>query len=254
MKNIILSLIFVLLCGCSKTEDDTDVGCSTDCTSILIKFETLNKEGLSDIEVQLNYRITFRDEGGPYLRKIVGTKSDKNGQINEQFYLKEEELGNSTKGFFQVLIDDSKLNSDEYIKSDNKIGNTKTDLGFSIYSISQRDTIINQTFYFPKKTFIKINLNDFIPQLEDDYFEVRSQYPFGPRIGNNDFLDSEFATGFSGYGTFMAKGINTQLNIFVAENEKNIISIIRRKNGVSSTEDFPIFVPSNNTIVLTYTY
>ena len=254
MKILFLQLIFLFLFGCSKTEDDTTVGCSSDCTSIVIKFATLNQESLSDIELSLNYTIPFGVEGGAYHRKIVGKKSDKNGQVNEQFYLKDEELGNSAKGFFQILIDDSKLDVDEYIKTDNQIGNTKTDLGFAIYSITKRDTVIDQTFYFPKKAFIKINLNNFIPQQDDDYFEVRSQYPFGPKIGNNDILDTEFATGFSGYGTFMADEINTQLNIFVAENEKNIISIIRRKNGVSSTEDFPIFVPSNNSIELTYNY
>lgn len=52
----------------------------------------------------------------------------------------------------------------------------------------------------------------------------------------------------------MADGLNTQLSPYFAENEQNIIRIARRENGVNTIEDFPVFVPSNNTIELTYDY
>lgn len=127
-------------------------------------------------------------------------------------------------------------------------------LGFPIYSISRRDTVINNTFYIPTKAFIKVHLNNFIPQQTGDYFEVQTLYPFGRNIGGNTFLESPYSTGFSGYGGFRATQVNNLLSVFVAEGERNIVRIFKRKNGENSSEDYPVVVPKNNTIELTYSY
>ena len=83
---------------------------------------------------------------------------------------------------------------------------------------------------------------------------MRTLYPFGQNVGYNSFLDSEYSTGFSGYGNWMATSVNTKLNVFVAEGEKNIIRINKIKNGIGSSEDFEIVVPANNTIELNYNF
>ena len=70
----------------------------------------------------------------------------------------------------------------------------------------------------------------------------------------NTFLNSEYSTGFSGYGNWRAINNNNLLNVFVAEGENNVIRIFRRKNGVNTSEDIPIFIPQNNTIELTYDF
>ena len=36
-------------------------------------------------------------------------------------------------------------------------------------------------------------------------------------------MNSEYSTGFSGYGNWVATNLNNQLSVFVAEGEKNII-------------------------------
>jgi len=254
MNKAIIVLLILTFYGCSKTEDDTDENCTANCTTLQGRFVTLNNVGLKGVKVSINYRISGGELGGSYTRKIVKTETDGSGNFHKQFFIKDNELGNEADGFFNVDIDDSRLDVSKYILCDNLIGNTTQNIGFAIYAINTRDTIIGNTFYLPKKTYIKVNLNNFVPIQDDDYFEVRTLYPFGPNVGHNDFLDSEYATGFSGYTNFMANGLNTQLNPFVAENERNIIRIARRKNGVNTIEDFPIFVPSNNSIELTYEY
>lgn len=255
MNKFILLLLILSLYGCSKTDDDTDNVCISNCTIIQGRFITLNNVGIQGVKVSLKYRISGSPPfGGGSTRLIVETETDENGNFYKEFYINDNELGESTDGYFKIDYDDTNLDVNKYILSDNQIGTTTQPLGEAIYSINSRDTIIGNTYYLPKKTNIIVNLNNFEPLQDGDYFEVRTLYPFGPNIGDNDLIDSEYATGFSGWGTFKASVINSQLNPFVAENEENIIRIARRKNGVNTTEDFPVFVPTNNTIELNYEY
>lgn len=255
MKNLIkiIFLIFVVT-SCSKTEDDTNNECTSNCTIIRGKFISANNAPVPNIKVSLQYRISGGGLGPLSIRKIVNTQSDKNGNFNKNFYIKDNELGNSAPGYFKVDIDDSNIDVTKYIRTNNLIGNTTTIIGLTIYSITNRDTIIDKTFYIPKKAYIKVNLNNFVSQKTGDKFEVQTLYPFGHKIGLNKFLDSEYSTGFSGYSNWTATNLNNKLNVFVAESEKNIIRVIRVKNGIGSSEDFEITVPPNNAIELTYNY
>jgi len=255
MKNVfkILALLFFFV-SCSKTEDDTNNECTSNCTTLKGKFVSLNNAPISNIKVSLKYRISGGGLGGGLTRKIVNTETDQSGNFYKNFFIKDSELGNSANGYFQVEIDDSNIDVNKYIRTNNLIGTTTTDIGFAIYRINSRDTIIDQDFYIPKKAFIKVNLNNYVPLQADDYFEVQTLYPFGPKIGTNTFLNSEYSTGFSGYGNWRATNNNNLLNIFVAEGENNVIRIFRRKNGINTSEDIPIFIPPNNTIELTYNF
>ena len=254
MKKIIAVLLLIAVYGCSKTEDDTDNVCTSDCTILQGRFITLNNIGIEGVKVSLKYRISGGPLGGGSTRFIVETETDENGNFYKEFYIKDSELGESADGYFKIDYDDTNLDVSEYILSDNLIGTTTQPLRQAIYSINNRDTIIGNTVYLPKKTHIEINLNNFIPIQDGDHFEVRTLYPFGANIGYNDFLESEYATGFSGFGTFEATDINNQFNVFVAEEENNIIRILKIKNGISTLEDFTIYVPENNNIELNYEY
>lgn len=254
MKKIVLFSLILLFNGCSKTEDDTGNVCFSDCTTLQGKFITLNGVGVSGVKVSLKYIISGGPFGGGSTRIIVETETDENGNFYKEFYIKDSELGETAIGYFKVDYNDTYLDVNKYILSDNQIGTTTQPLGQAIYSINSRDTIIGNTYYLPKKAHITVNLNNFVSIQEGDYFEVRTFYPFGAYIGENDFLDSEYSTGFSGWGTFMADGINSQLKPFVAENEQNIIRIIRRKDGINTVEDFQIYVPTDNMIELNFEY
>lgn len=255
MKHLIgLFTLLFLFTSCEKTEDDTNDSCTSNCTTLSGKFITLNNVPVPNVKVSLKYRIGGGELGGGSTRKIVSLKSDQYGNFYKDFYIKDSELGPAAGGYFQADIDDSGLDVTKYIRTNNLIGGNSVDIGFAIFSIINRDTLIDKTYYIPKKAYIKVNLNNFIPQQTDDYFEVQTLYPFGEKIGFNTFLNSEYATGFSGYGNWKATNLNTSLLIFVAEGENNIIRINKIKNGVGSSEDFPIMIPPNNSIELTYNY
>ncbi|MFV8376980.1 hypothetical protein [Flavobacterium sp. LB1P71] len=255
MKNLItIVVLFLVFTSCEKTEDDTNTDCTSNCTVLRGRFVTLNNLPVPNIRVSLKYKIGGGELGGGSTRKIVNIESDQYGNFNKDFFIKDRELGNSAGGYFDVEIDDSKIDLNKYIRTNNLIGGSSTDIGFAIYSITRRDTIIDETFYIPKKAFIKVNLNNFVSQRAGDLFEVRTLYPFGPKVGLNTFLNSEYSTGFSGYGNWIATNLNNRLNVFVAEGEKNIIRVIRIKNGIGSSQDFEITVPPNNTLELTYNF
>lgn len=239
--------------SCEKTEDNTNDDCTSNCTTLRGRFVTLNNAPVPNIKVSLNYEISGLGFGGGYTRKIISTESDQNGSFYKNFFINDKELGNTTNGSFQFNIDDSNLDVNKYIRTNN-FTDMRTEIGFSIYSITTRDTIIDKTYYIPKKAYIKVNLNNFIPIEADDFFEVRTFYPFGTKIGKNDFLNSEYSTGFSGYDNWTATKLNNRLNVFVAEGENNVIRILKRKNGVYSFEDFPMIITANNPIELTYNY
>jgi hypothetical protein len=254
MKNLIkVFVLFFIFTSCEKTEDDANNECTSNCTTLIGKFVTLNNAPVPNIKVSLNYEINGGELGGGYTRKIVRTQSDQNGNFYKNFFIKDNELGNTTNGSFEFYVDDSNIDVNKYIRTHNFIDNW-TEIGFSIYSITTRDTIIDRTYYIPKKAYIKVNLNNFIPKQADDYFEVQTFYPFGTKTGKNTFLNSEYSTGFSGYGNWIATNLNNRLNVFVAEGENNVIRIIRRKNGVNTSEDFSMTISQNNPIELTYDY
>lgn len=252
MKNLIKILFLALVVSsCSKNEDDTRNECTSNCTTIRGKFITADNVALPNIKVELQYRISGGELGGGLTRKIVSVRSDQNGTYHKSFYIKDNELGRHAAGYFNIIVNDSSLDPNIYIKS-NTSADFSQDLGYAIFSLSRRDTIIDDTFYIPQKAFIKVNLNNFIPQQSDDYFEVQTLFPFGRKVGYNSFLDSPYSIGLSGYDNFKASGLNTTLRVFVAKGEKNVIRIIRRKNGINSFEDHAINIPPNNTIELTY--
>lgn len=249
-----LFVLLLFITSCTKIEDDSSNECNSNCTVLKGKFVTLNNVPLKNIKVSLQYKISGGGIGGGSIRKIVNTQSDINGNFNKNFFIEDSELGNSARGYFKVEIDDSNLDVNKYIRTNNLISNTTNNIGFPIFSIINRDTIIDNTFYFPKKAYIKVNLNEFVPILSDDYFEVQTFYPFGSKVGINAFLGSEYSAGFSGYGNWRATKNTNLLNVFVAEGENNLIRIFRRKNGLNTIEDIPIFIPVKNTIVLTYEF
>ena len=255
MKNLLILFVLCLcVTSCEKTENDINENCSSNCTTLKGNFISLNSMPVENINVSLKYRISGGGLGGGFTRKIVNTTSDLNGNFNKSFFIKDSEVGTLAEGYFQVEIDDSNIDINKYIRTNNLMNGNSLDIGLAIYRIINRDTIIENAYYIPKKAFIKINLNNFVRQQNGDKFEVQTLYPFGPKVGINTFLNSEYSTGFSGYGNWVATNLNNQLRVFVAEGEKNIIRITKIKNGIGSTQDIPLTVPPNNTIELTYEY
>lgn len=255
MKNIVIIIIvFFVFAGCSKSELEKRQDCGSGCTIVKGKFFSYNNEPVTGVKITCTYRIYKGWLSGMEVREVFKTQTDKDGNYYQSFYVRDDELGYTRLAGFEVEIDDSPLDVNKYIRTNNTIGGVTNVLSFSVDPINKRDTVIEHSYYLPKKAFIKVNLNSFIPIKPNDYSEVETLYPFGSNVGYNKFLDSPYATGSNGWGTFKATATNDQLKVYVAENEKNIIRIKKRKNAINSYEDYPMFIPQNNTIELTYDY
>lgn len=247
MKKLLLLFLLSIAFSCSKTDDDTRDSCTMNCTTLSGHFLTAYNQPISGVEVSFDYRIG--SELGSYTRKIAKTKTNSKGEYSVDFYLKDKELGNAP-GYFTISVSDKNLDPNRYIRLDDNGG-----LGYAIYKIQNRDTIIDNSFYIPKKAFIKVNLNGFMPSQPDDFFEVETLYPQGPKGNELNILNSFYSIGFSPFQLYRAKTKNQQFNVIVAEGEKNLIRMSKRKNGVTSVyETTIVYVPEKNTIELTYNF
>lgn len=250
MRNIFYAIVIIYgIVSCKKITDDSRIPCTKDCTTFHGYFITANGETVQNVKLQLNYRIS-RPPGPGETRIIRNTKSNDRGYFNMNFFILDSELGDTARGFFQLDIDLLFTDLNKYLIEDFKFSE-------SIYSINRRDTIISNEFYLPAKSYIKVNLKNFIRIKDDDYFEVRILYPYGfiNKDGYNDLLDSKYQTGNSFDDIYLAKEPNTSLrNVRVSESTNNVIRVSKRKDGVYSSEDFKIFVPKNNKIELDFEY
>ncbi len=247
MRKIIVTLFFMTLIGCATEVDDLDLSCNSECTKIKGKFVTQNNEGVPGVRLILDYRTT-NPPFSSNTRLIRDAVTDSDGYYELEFYINDDELGNDAEGYFRVNVNSENIDTNNMFK-------LTTNLGYAIYSINRRDTIIDMSFYLPKKEYITVNLYNFSPIDETDFFEVRTFYPFGLKIGENQLLDSEYATGFSGYGTFKADSSSTTFeNIPVAVGEYNVISILKRKNATTTATDTTLFIGPNNNLNLNFEY
>ncbi|TDD73791.1 hypothetical protein [Flavobacterium caseinilyticum] len=247
-KIILLVLILTTFLNCSKTDDDTENLCSSNCTTLKGRIVTENDTPLKNIKLRLDYRIS----NAPFsasTRIIKETETDENGFYSMEFYLEDSEIGGNGQGYFALLIDESHLSPENYIRKNDIY------IAEAIYSLPTRDTIINKSFYIPTKDFITVTLNNFLPLNSNDRFEVQTLYPSGLKIGQNDLIESQYASQSSGFGNYISiNQVETFNNVIVARNEKNLITITKIKNGIATTENLLIFVPENNNINLTYEY
>ena len=241
MKKVLLFFAGLSLISCEK--DDSDKRCTTDCTRIHGSVVTMDNQPLANVKVHFDYN--YSPGIGFQIRRIADTKTDASGNYGKDFYIEDDELG-VQQGYFEMELDDSHLSDDLYIK----IGNFDGSPEALLYDIGTRDTIIDFSFYIPRKAFIKVHLNNFVPQQPNDYFEVQAKVPFG----------REIAPGQYAWNTIGRDIPNTQQNQFyddvvVAQGANNIVVIAKRKNGVMTFDEYPITVPAGeNDIELTFEY
>lgn len=247
-KFILLVLILTTFLNCSKTDDDIENLCNSNCTTLKGRIVSENNTPIKNIKLSLEYRISHAPFSAS-TRIIKETETDENGFYSMEFYLEDSEIGEIGQGYFALLINASNLSTEEYIRKD------EIYIAETIYSLPIRDTVIEKSFYIPTKEFITVTLNNFIPLNSNDKFEVQILYSSGLNIGQNDLIGSQYASQLSDFGNYISiNQFETFNNVIVARNEKNLITIIKVKNGIATTENLLIFVPENNNINLTYEY
>jgi len=227
----------------SCTKDDSGKICKSDCNTIKGKFTTMNGEPVPGVKLELKHTKGTAWYGD--VRVIAKTTSKADGTYELKFHLKDHEVGQDAEGYFSVLIDDSDLDIDYYIKQDNELGTSANTMDFTIDHFEDREEVVEYNFYIPKKAWITVHLNNYYPQDEFDYFNVSSLYPFGRETGGNPD-EPVYHTGKSGYEAFMATEPNNALKVYVAEKENNKLFITRKKNGEKLPhETLELFVPEN---------
>lgn len=235
MRKLILLLLIISFYGCEKIDDDFNDVCESECTVIEGTFTTANNEPIINVKVELDYRASTGTYGVS-VRNIRRTTTDNNGYYRMEFFIEDNELGENAEGYFRLQADVSEVeNINNYIiPSQNLEGLNNWDV---IYSINTRDTIIDKSFYVPTKAILNVNLTNFNPIQENDFFKVISNYP-GGSFGIN------------------ADNINNQtIEVFVAENENNNIKISKRKNGIyTEIDELNLFIPDDETLELNYEY
>lgn len=249
MRNIFYAIVIIYgIVSCLKISDDTNIPCKSDCTVLHGYFISENDEPIKNVKLQLKHRVTNPPLGGT-TRIIRNTQTNERGYFNINFFVLDKEFENQ-RGYYQMDVNLSELDKNTYLISN--IANESF-----IDRLKRRDTIIYQEFYLPTKTSIKVNLKNFIPIQENDYFKVSILFPYGFKLEDeyNEFIGSEYGTGRSNNESYAAIGLNTTIrNVWVAESENNVIIINKRKDGIYTSENYKFFVPKNNQIELNYEY
>ncbi|GAA4289861.1 hypothetical protein [Aestuariibaculum suncheonense] len=249
MKKLVGVLLLFLLVGCF-TEDTTDEVCSLDCTTISGRFVTTDGQGLPDVNLSFQYESGFMFLF--YKRFIADLTTDSNGYFHHQFYVKPEELDPEKIGHFELIPDVNSLNIREDIITPDLISYLNLNKWVKIQS---RDAVIEVVYNLPKKRWLVVNLNNFIPEQEGDYFSVRSVFPYG--LKNEESYDEVFETEFNlvvSKDLFKASNLNNAFKVLVAEGEINRIEVAKMKGGEYSAQNIMLEVGEGDLEEITLEY
>lgn len=254
-KTLFYLIILIAFIGCEKEDDDSDMECTSDCTTLSGRVVTSGNLPLKGIKIQLKYIKSSFLYYHSWLKRDATT--DANGCYSMSFNIKDNEVesfeGNSSS-FFELQIDLNNLDPDKYFLPEH-ISETDTSYSWNPIVSLKRDTAYYESLYIPTKDYITVTLKNFHPTHKNDHFEVQTFFPWGTKTDEIKMLNTEYGITSSGYDNFVAENeIQTFRNVPVARNDTNIVRIIKVKNGVALPEDHKIFIPNNNKIKLSFDY
>jgi len=254
-KTLSVLLIMFALTSCEKEEDDTDIVCTSDCTTISGRVVTSGNLPLKGVKLQLKYIEQRMFYYHSWLKREATT--DANGLYRMSFNIKNSEVGTSdgqTYSYFELRADLNNLDPEKYFLPEH-ISETDISYFWSSNISLKQNSEYTESLYIPAKDYITVTLKNYHPTQAADHFEVKTFFPWGTKSDEKKMLNTEYGISSSGYDHFVAKNENqTFRNIPVARNDTNIVRIVKVKNGVAFSEDHKIFVPENNSIELTYEY
>jgi len=254
-KTLFFLFILFTIVGCEKEDDDTNIVCTSDCTTISGHILTSGDLPLDGIKIQLKYI----ERGFLYYHSWLKreTTTDANGFYSISFNIKDNEIESfegAVSSYFELQINLNNLDPDKYFLLEH-ISETDTSYYWNPIISLKQNSEYYESLYIPTKNYITVTLKNFRPTQENDHFEVQTFFPWGSESNESQMLNTKYGIISSGYDNFVARNENqTFRNIPVAKNDTNIVRIIKMKNGIASPEDHKIFIPENNKIELTYEY
>lgn len=247
MKYFLVTVLsFLFLVSCEKVDDDSDLVCTSNCTSVSGIVYTQNNIRLKNSILKFRYQEHI-GTGGLYSRILSREKTNSMGEYSMSFFIKDEELGSSFDLYPEKNSISDKVFYPEYYNL------------FTTLNVENRGLNVQRNLYIPTAKKVKIELNNFSLISNEDYFSFEVVLPCGfdledvnPETGNNHRYAN---TGINKY--ILNQYTNMPSKVFeinLALNEINFINIIRNKNGSYTRETFPVFIDSNSNEVLQYTY
>ena len=235
--------LFLFLCimgflGC-KEEEDMIEKTSDNSTFIQGKATTSSGEPLPGVLVSMYY-----SEGqwlGPQLsRKKAEGRTDKQGNYQLFFDLKDDELKGNTNGdpvhrSFMLIADLKELNKDSYLlPSDFNLGESSTELRFYYSNTDlQKGKTYKHIFYIPRKRWLECTVTNLVPLGNEDKYAVSNQLKYGgDKFPDNISHGSELALFH--YPINLTSEKEQTFRIPVALNETNLISLSCLKGGSGS--------------------
>lgn len=109
----------------------------------------------------------------------------------------------------------------------------------------------------PRKRFIPVTLTGFVPQ-QGDYFEVCSAFPYGRELPAESqtplFPGTNYGYGHIGNYLFVLHDTQEKTFQVPCAYGDNLLMLIRRKNGVFSTEEYPLSVSGETPDSLSFSF
>lgn len=251
---LILSILFAFM-SCEKEEDETDIVCTSGCTTISGYIVTTDNVPLIGVKIQLKYIEQALGYYHSLLKREATT--DANGFYSMSFNVKDDEVEKFEgylSSYFELQADFNSLDPDNYFLPEQV---SETNVSYSLNSIIslKNNTKYTESLYIPTKDYITVTLKNFQPAKAGDHFEVQTFFPWGAKSDKKKMLNTEYGINFSGYDLFVAQSENqTFRNVPVALNDTNIVRIVKVKNGVAIPEEHKLFVPKDNNIELSFEY
>lgn len=249
-KTILLSTIILFFSSCEKIDDDSNLVCSENCSSISGRAYTQSNIPLKNIVLKFRFQKST-GTNSIYTRIISKEKTDNLGNYNMVFYIKDEELGTGVGGF-DLFPQKNSVPTNVFYPY-------YFQLFYSSLQIDTRDFSLQKNLYIPTAKKIKVKLNNFNPISVDDYFSFEVLMPCGfdldeinPETGNNhSYADTGINTYILNQNTTVS---SKEFDVNFALNELNYIKVNRYKNGVYTEERIPINVTSDTNQTFEYNY
>lgn len=270
---LLLFLCIVSLSSCQKEEWDIEPGETEQSTVVEGTVITSNGIPLADVEVKVDYSESKWLAYGKTLHKAE-TKTDKDGKYRLFFLVKDDELETEkdreagVSKSYSLIFDMKSLDTKNFIIPSDMMSTiisidppeaepakeVDTKINYFCSSFERKKTY-TQNLYIPQKRYIKVTLKKFILQ-QGDYFEVCSAFPYGGEsVTDHLFPNTNYGYGrVENYLFALYDAKEQAYQVPCALNENNIITLIRKKNGIYTTEEHQLFVTKDTPESLTFEY
>lgn len=272
---VLLFFCMISLSGCQKEEWNIESVETEESAVVEGRVITSNGTPLANVVVKVDFHKT-KWLAYYKTRHKAETTTDKNGKYRLFFTVKDDELeteadkNSDVNKDYSLIFDMKNLDSKKYFMASDMVPiitsvdppmaelaeevDAKIDLFVSSF---ERGKTYTQNLYIPQKRYIQVTLKGFIPKA-GDYFSVSSAFPYGfemdPEQGHH-FPDTPYGYGkMNDYLFALHDAEQKTYQVPCALNENNILTLIRKKDGVYHAEEHQLFVTEDTPENLVYEY